>query len=117
MLTNLEAVFRSLKTDLGMRPVYHRIERRVEGHLFISLIAYCIVQTMRLQLKAQGINDSWDTIRDTLSNQVRITTTLQCRDGRTVHVRKGSRPEPQQQEIYAALDLSPNPGGTQRTIV
>ena len=117
MLTNLEAVFRSLKTDLGMRPVYHRIERRVEGHLFISLIAYCIVHTMRLQLKAQGSNDSWDTIRDTLSNQVRITTTLQCRDGRTVHVRKASRPEPHQQEIYAALDLSPNPGGTQRTIV
>ncbi len=117
MLTNLEAVFRSLKTDLGMRPVYHRIERRVEGHLFISLIAYCIVHTMRLQLKAQGIKNSWDTIRDTLSNQVRITTTLQCRDGRTVHVRKASRPEPHQQEIYAALDLSPNPGGTQRTIV
>ncbi len=117
MLTNLEAVFRSLKTDLGLRPVYHRIDRRVEGHLFISLLAYCLVHTMRLQLKALGIHDSWDTIRDTLSNQVRITSTLQCRDGRTVHLRKASRPEPRQQEIYAALDLAPNPGGTQRTIV
>ncbi len=116
MLTNLEAVFRSLKADLGLRPVYHRIDRRVEGHLFISLISYCVVHTMRLQLKARGINDSWDTIRDTLTNQVRITTTLQCRDGRTVHVRKATRPEPHQQEIYAALDLSPNPGGTQRSI-
>ena len=117
MLTNLEAVFRALKTDLGLRPVYHRIDRRVEGHLFISLIAYCIVHTMRLQLKAQGINDAWDTIRDTLSNQVRITTTLKRRDGRTVHVRKASRPEPHQQKIYAALNLASNPGGIQRTII
>ena len=117
MLTNLEAVFRSLKTDLGLRPVYHRIDRRVEGHLFISLLAYCAVHTIRLQLKAKGINHSWDTIRDTLSNQVRITTTLQRRDGRAVHVRKASRPEPHQQEIYTALGLAPNPGGTQRTVV
>jgi transposase len=117
MLTNLEAVFRSLKTDLGLRPVYHQIDRRVEGHLFISLLAYCAVHTIRLQLKAKGINHSWDTIRDTLSNQVRITTTLQRRDGRAVHVRKASRPEPHQQEIYTALGLTPNPGGTQRTVV
>jgi transposase len=39
MLTNLEAVFRSLKTDLGLRPVHHHIERRVEAHLFISVLA------------------------------------------------------------------------------
>jgi hypothetical protein len=37
MLTNLESVFRSLKTDLGLRPVFHRIDWRVEGHLFISV--------------------------------------------------------------------------------
>jgi transposase len=117
MLTNLEAVFRSLKTDLGLRPVYHHKERRVEAHLFISLLAYCVVHALRLRLKAKGINDSWETIRNTLSNQVRVTTTLQRRDGRTIHVRKASRPEPHQQEIYAALDLSPNPGGTQKTIM
>lgn len=117
MLTNLEAVFRSLKTDLGLRPVYHQIERRVEGHLFISVLAYYAVHTMRRQLKAKGINDAWETIRNTLSTQVRITTTLQRRDGRTVHVRKTSRPEPRQQKIYEALNLRPNPGGAQQTIV
>lgn len=62
LLTNLEVVFRSLKTDLGLRPVYHRIERRVEGHLFVSLLAYCVVHAMRLRLKAAGISDSWETI-------------------------------------------------------
>jgi transposase len=117
MLTNLEAVFRALKSDLGLRPVYHQIERRVEGHLFISVLAYYVVQTIRLHLKAKGINDSWETIRNTLASQVRITTTLQRRDGRTVHVRKASRPEPRQQEFYAALNLPANPGGTQQTVV
>src|SRR5271157_5367111 len=117
MLTNLEAVFRSLKTDLGLRPVYHQIERRVEGHLFISVLAYYVVHTLRLRLKAKGINEAWETTRNTLSSQVRITTTLQRRDGRTVHVRKASRPEPRQQQIPTALNLSANPGGTRQIIV
>jgi transposase len=117
MLTNLESVFRSLKTDLGLRPVYHQIERRVEGHLFISVLAYYIVHTMRMRLKADGIPDSWETIRNTLATQIRITSTLKLRDGRTAHVRKASRPEPRQQKIHAALRLTANPGGTIQTIV
>ena len=117
MLTNLEAVFRSLKTDLGLRPVHHRIERRVDAHLFISVLAYYFVHTIRLQLKAQGIHHSWPTLRHTLATQVRITATLQRRDGRTVHVRKASRPEPQQQKIYSALNLPANPGGTHHSVV
>ena len=40
MLTDLEAVFRSLKSELGMRPVYHHKEERAEGHLFITVLAY-----------------------------------------------------------------------------
>ena len=115
MLTNLEAVFRSLKTDLGFRPVYHQIDRRVEGHLSISVLAYYLVHTIRLQLKAQEIEGAWETIRNILSGQVRITTTLQRRDGETVHVRKASRPEPAQQNVYSALKLSANPGGTHPT--
>lgn len=114
MLTNLEAVFRSLKTDLGLRPIFHHIDRRMEGHLFISLLAYCLVHAIRLRLKPAGINDAWETIRNTMSNQVRITTTLKQSDGRAVHVRKASQPEPHQKLIYDALDLSPNPGGTLR---
>lgn len=76
MLTNLEAVFRSLKTDWGLRPVHHQIERRLEGHLFVSVLAYYFVHTRRLQLKAHGIDEAWGTLRNTLSSQVRISTTL-----------------------------------------
>jgi transposase len=117
MLTNLESVFRSLKTDLGLRPVFHQIDRRVEGHLFITVLAYHFVHTLRLQLKAEGIDDSWETLRETLGTQRRVTATLQRRDGRAVHVRKATRPEPPHQKINAILGLSPNPGGTHRVLV
>ena len=116
MLTQLESVFRSLKTDLGLRPVYHQVERRIEGHLFISVLAYHFVHTMRLQLKAKGIHENWQALRQSLSSQQRITTTLTRRDGRAVHVRKSSRPEPDQQRIHEILGLSANPGGTHRTV-
>lgn len=117
MLTQLESVFRSLKTDLGLRPVYHQIERRIEGHLFISVLAYHFVHTIRLQLKAKGISESWQTLRETLNSQQRITTTLTRRDGRAVHVRKATRPEPHQQRINEILTLSANPGGTHRAVI
>ena len=117
MLTELESVFRSLKTDLGLRPVFHRIDRRVEGHLFISVLAYHFVHTMRLQLKAQGINDSWNTLRQTMATQRRVTVTLQRRDGRTVHVRKATRPKPRHQTLGNILKLDPNPGRTHRVLV
>ena len=117
MLTNLESVFRSLKTDLGLRPVFHQIDRRVEGHLFISVLAYHFVHTLRLQLKAQDNDDSWETLRQAMATQQRVTVTMQRRDGRAVHVRKATRPEPRQQKINATLGLSPNPGGTHRVLV
>ena len=68
MPTNLESVFRSLKTDLGLRPVFHQIDRRVEGHLFISVLAYHFVHTRRLQLKTQGNDDSWETLRQAIAH-------------------------------------------------
>jgi hypothetical protein len=117
MLTELESVFRSLKTDLGLRPVFHQIDRRVEGHLFISVLAYHFVHMLRLQLKAKGIDESWETLRETLGTQRRVTATLQRRDGRTVHVRKATRPEPQHHKINDILGLAPNPGGTHRVLV
>ena len=117
MLTELESVFRTLKTDLGLRPVFHRVDRRVEGHLFISVLAYHFVHTLRLQLKEHGINDSWNTLRQALATQRRVTATLQRRDGRTVHVRKATRPQPRHQTLGTLLKLDPNPGRTHRVLV
>ena len=117
MLTDLESVFRSLKTDLGLRPVFHQIDRRVEGHLFISVLAYHFVHMLRTQLKAKGIDDSWATLRETMSVQQRVTATHNRRDGRAVHVRKATRPEPAHQIINEILGHTANPGGTHRTVI
>jgi hypothetical protein len=117
MLTELESVFRSLKTDLGLRPVFHRVDRRVEGHLFISVLAYHFVHTLRMQLKAQGVNDSWGTLREVMATQRRVTVTMQRRDGRTVHVRKATRPKPRHQTLVTLLKLEPNPGRTHRVLI
>lgn len=52
-------------------------EKRVEGHLFISILAYHLLHTIRYQLKQYQINGSWQTLRELLSTQTRITSTLQ----------------------------------------
>jgi len=84
LLTDLEAVFRSLKSELGLRPIFHRKTDRVSGHLFISVLAYHLVHTIRFQLKAAGINLSWEGIRRELAGQDRVTVTLRCADGNSV---------------------------------
>ena len=117
MLTDLEAVFRSLKSELGLRPVFHHRTERVSGHLFISVLAYHLVHTLRFQLKACGIHLSWESLRQALAGQVRITVELKREDGKTLHVRKASRPEPRQQVIYDALGISDRPGKTEKTIL
>lgn len=117
MLTDLESVFRSLKTELGLRPVYHSKEERVDGHLFITVLAYQCVQVLRVQLKAAGINDRWAVLRDTLSVQRRVTASFTQRDGRTLNVRKSTLAEPGLMTIYRAVGVSPSPGGTKKMIV
>lgn len=117
LLTDLEGVFRSLKSELGMRPVYHRNEERVSGHIFITVLAYHLVQTLRSQLKTQGIHDSWQTLRKKMENQQRVTATFSCEGGDTLHLRKTTQPEPEQVEVYNALGLDMLPGRVQKTVV
>ena len=114
MLTDLEAVFRSLKSELGLRPIFHHKEERTEGHLFITVLAYQAVQAIRNKLKAQGIAASWTTLRETLSVQQRVTATFRQRDGRTLNIRKATVAETNLKEIYKKLGISVSPGGIQK---
>ena len=66
-LTDLEAVFRSLKSELGLRPIYHHKPIRAEGHLFITVIAYQLVQVIRTRLRQTGEKASWTTLRRILA--------------------------------------------------
>ena len=117
MLTDLEGVFRALKSELGLRPVYHRKEERCESHFFITVLAYQFVQIIRKTLSTKGITDSWTTIRRKLSKQVRVTTTFYRKDGKTLNVRKATLLEPEQEKLCNILGLDANPGGTVKLIV
>ena len=81
------------------------------------MIAYQMVQTIRRRLGEQGESESWTSLRRILEGQHRVTATFQRKDGRTLHVRKATRAEPRQQEIYRALALDPAPGGIRKMIV
>ena len=94
----------------------HR-ERWSTGHLFITVLAYQLVQVIRTRLRAGGETASWTTLRRILEGQQRITATFARADGRTVHVRKATRAEPPQQALYDALGIDAEPGGTRKTIV
>ena len=116
MLTDLEAVFRSLKSELGLRPIFHQKQHRSNGHLFITVLAYQLVQVIRRRLRERGEHASWATLRSILAAQQRVTTTFRCADGRTLHVRKATQAEPQQQAIYDALGVAPAPGGVRKLV-
>jgi transposase len=117
MLTDLEAVFRSLKSELGLRPIYHHKEERVDGHLFITVLAYQFVQVIRRHLHDQTIALSWRSIRLTMSRQCRVTASFRRAEGGATHIRKATRAEPEQLIIYNALAINPAPGGSCKTII
>ena len=98
-LTDVEAVFRALKSELGLRPIYHHTPRRADGHLFITVIAYQLVQVIRTRLRAHGEHASWTTLRRILEGQQRVTATFRRPDGRTLHVRTATQAEPEQRPV------------------
>lgn len=116
MLVELEAAFRCLKSELGLRPVYHQITHRVDSHIFISVLAYHILHTIRYKLKQHGINESWETIKRDLHSHCRVTSTINCKDGKKLHIRKTSMPNPRQLEIYRTLGISSSPSKTEKSI-
>lgn len=95
----------TLKTDLGLRPIYHQKTDRISGHIFISVLAYHILHSVRYQLKLSGIHDSWQTIMFKLSTHYRITTSLQQKDAKSIHIRKSTRANPEQLGIYRTCNI------------
>jgi transposase len=114
MLTDLVSVFRCLKSELGLRPVFHHKENRADGHLFITVLAFQAVQVIRRKLKEHGLNDRWSRLREILSVQQRVTATFKRLDGHVMHVRKTTVAEPKLQTIYAALQITSEPGGVKK---
>ena len=80
-LTELEATFRSLESELGLRPVWHQLSKRIEDHLFIAVLAPYGVNVIRTPLAAHGIHYRWATMRNKLGRWQRASTTLTTTGG------------------------------------
>ncbi|MCH8011619.1 MAG: transposase, partial [Candidatus Marinimicrobia bacterium] len=111
MLTDLEDSFRSLKSELGLRPNFHQMDHRIEAHLFITVLAYHFVTCIQWYLHRQGIYMRWSSIRSLLSTQVRVTTEMTTRDGRKIILRNTTEPERFHQMIARSLNIDPKPLG------
>lgn len=107
MLGRVEDSFRSLKSELGLRPVYHKKDARMEGHLFISLLAYHLLAVIQRDLKRKSIDHRWDTLRKRLATHMRATASITTDKGERLHLRQTGDPEPSHMEIYRALGISP----------
>jgi transposase len=107
-LHKVEKAFRSLKTDLGFRPIHHQLDTRTEGHLFISVLAYHLMVATERRLRMAGDHRSWDTIRKTMSTLVRGTITMADSDGNIHSIRTTSAMEPEHRQILNTLGIQPS---------
>ena len=117
MLTQVEEAFRTLKTDLLLRPVFHQKENRSDAHIFITLLAYHLLHSIRTTLKQSGINMSWKQIRDRMSTQCRVTNRIKTKEGHSLFFRKCTEPEGFHKTIYDALRLAHTPCKTIKYII
>lgn len=108
-IREIESTFRSLKNDLDLRPIYHKKDESTMAHLHLGILAYCLVNTIRCKLKADGIHHSWPEIVRIGNTQKVITTTGYNSAGNEITVRKCSRPEEKLRGLYAALKLPARP--------
>jgi len=106
MLTNVEKAFRDLKTNLGLRPNYHQLESRVDGHIFISILAYHLMHSIEYTLKQQGISNSWRTIKRQVSTHTYATIQMPLVDKRTINLRKPGALEGIHENIYRKLGVN-----------
>jgi len=102
-IRNIEEVFRVLKMDLELRPDFHQKDKDTMAHLFLGVLAYSIVNTVRRKLKKQGIHDSWSNLIRIMNTQKTGTISMKQRDGKKVHIRICSKPRMEVQKIYKAM--------------
>jgi transposase len=108
LLTRAENAFRSMKSPLSERPIFHQIKRRVETHIFLCVLAYHLLVSIEHTLRNEGVYTSWPSVRDALSTHQVVTVVLPTDQGETLRIRKGATPDPEVAELYRLLKISPN---------
>jgi hypothetical protein len=100
-LTQIESVFRSLKSELGVRPIYHQLEHRADAHVLIAFLAYCLQVTLknRLQIHAPGLTPA--AVMEKLATIQMVEVWIPMVDGRWLVLPRHTQPEA---DVQALLD-------------
>ena len=116
-IRDIESSFRTLKTDLDLRPIYHKSDAATMAHLHLGLLAYWVVNTVRCKLKAHGIHSNWQEIVRIGNTQKIITTHGTNLAGANIGVRKCSEPSEQLRNLQSILLLPPKPFTKRKSVV
>ena len=116
-IREIESTFRTLKTDLDLRPIYHQKDESTMAHLHLGLLAYWLVNTIRYQLKKEGIHSGWKEIVRTMNTQKAVTTLAQNIYDEVIMIRRCSEQNPQVRRIYDALKYKYTPFVKQKSVV
>jgi hypothetical protein len=93
LLVQIEAVFKSFKNDLRLRPIYHRREPRFEAHIFVCFLAYCLYVTLQQRLKALAPGLTPRAVLDPLGGIQMLDVQMPTTDGRCLLMSRATQPE------------------------
>jgi len=116
-IREVESSFRCLKTDLDLRPIYHKTDEASLAHLHLGILAYSIVNTIRYQLKIHGIQEDWRGIVRKMNTQKVGTATMKNMYDQTIKIRKCTKPNQDVEAIYNALKYNPYPFKQKKVVV
>jgi len=116
-IRNIESSIRTLKTDLDLRPVFHRTDEACEAHLHLGLLAYWLVNTVRHKLKKRRIHCGWKEIVRIMNTQKAVTTCVENDKNQLILIRKCSEPTEKVKLIYDALNYKYAPFIRKKSVV
>ena len=105
-LTEAEAAFRALKSELAIRPVFHQLERRVKAHILVAFLGYALWVTLKHQLRRRGSGLSPRQALAQLATLQSADIILPTTDGREIRLRRVTQPTPEQQLLLDQLDIA-----------
>ena len=105
-LTQIEAAFKCLKSELGIRPIYHQLEHRVEAHILVAFLAYCLSVTLKYRLQAHAPGLTPRAVLDKLAAIQMLDVSLPTTDGRCLTMPRYTEPEPDVALLLHQLQLT-----------
>jgi transposase len=100
-LTQIEGVFRSLKSELGIRPIYHQLEHRADAHVLIAFLAYCLQVTLKNQLMIHAPGLTPAAVLEKLATIQMVEVWIPMLDGRWLVLPRHTQPE---KDVQALLN-------------